>query len=182
MNSYLKNVTIPDDQIRVKSLLVNLEKMQAVRDLAQDTFFAPKAGADGENIGDGPYDLDITMQDDNCVLGITDETGRVLAPISFSLKPFRKLIQDYYLIVESYETARIEGNLSRLEAIDMGRRGVHNEGAALLKDRLAQMVEMNENTARRLFTLVCLLCAGRSLIWMKWFKMQGINIYKKGRL
>lgn len=159
-HQYLNSVEIAEGYIRVKSLLVRLEQMQAVKDLHYDTYFSPS----GDN--NGPYDLVIRLDDEKLFIDIQDKDGIALEPISFALKPYRKLIQDYFLIVESYEKARLEGNASRLEAIDMGRRGLHDDGAEQLKNRLESRVEMNKNTARRLFTLVCILCAGRQLVWL----------------
>ena len=156
---YLNSVEIDESQIRVRSLLVNLEKLQAVKDLHHDTYFNP------DNDKNGPYDVAIKLFDEKMVLEITDKSGQELEPVSFALKPYRRLIQDYFLIVESYEKARLEGNTSRLEAIDMGRRGIHNEGAELLQARLSSRLVMNKSTSRRLFTLVCILCAGRNRLW-----------------
>lgn len=158
-DQYLNSVEIDESQIRVRSLLVNLERMQAVKDLHYDTHFSPD---DNKN---GPYDVAIKLFDEKMVLEIKDKTGNQLEPVSFAMKPYRKLIQDYFLIVESYEKARLEGNTSRLEAIDMGRRGIHNEGAELLQNRLSSRLVMNKSTARRLFTLACILCAGRNTLW-----------------
>ena len=80
--------------------------------------------------------------------------------LAISPRPYKKLIQDYFMMVESYEQVRHEGNPYKLEAIDMGRRGVHNEGATLLKERLAEKIEMDFETARRFFTLICVLHLG----------------------
>jgi uncharacterized protein (UPF0262 family) len=76
------------------------------------------------------------------------------------LKPYRRLIKDYFLIVRSYDEAMREGKPSRIEAIDMGRRGLHNEGAGLLIERLEDKITMDLDTARRLFTLICVLHGG----------------------
>ena len=159
-SQYLKHVEVAEGYVRVKSLLVKLEQMQAVKDLSIDTYFDPKADKSG------PYSLIVKLDDDKLIIEIENDKGQKLDPIAFALKPYRRLIQDYFLIVESYEKARLEGNASRLEAIDMGRRGLHNEGADALRTRLCKVVDMNTNTARRLFTLMCILCAGRNLLWL----------------
>ena len=158
---YLNTVKVPENQIRVRSLLVNLELMQAVSDLENETFYSPV----GEE-NTGPYALEIRLDDDKMIIEASTRQSKALAPVSFSVRPYKRLIQDYFLIVESYEKARVEGNVSRLESIDMGRRGIHNEGADLLQERLKPYIEMNNETARRLFTLVCILCAVRKLVWL----------------
>lgn len=158
-NQYLNSVRISQSDIRLKSALVRLEQQQALKDLHSETYFDP---ADDSN---GPYDIEIRLADEKMFIDVVNKHGTELRSIFFALKPYRKLIQDYFLIVESFEQARNEGNTSRLEAIDMGRRGLHNEGADMLKSRLSQRVEMNSSTARRLFTLICILCAGRRLLW-----------------
>lgn len=82
-----------------------------------------------------------------------------------SLRPYKRLIQDYFLIVQSYDDAIKEGKHGRIEAIDMGRRGLHNEGAELLMARLGDKIEMDFDTARRLFTLICVLHESKALLW-----------------
>lgn len=74
-----------------------------------------------------------------------------------SLSPYRRLIHDYFLMIESYEQVRIEGNLQKLEPIDMARRGLHNEAADMMRERLRDRIDIDHDTARRLFTLVCAL-------------------------
>jgi uncharacterized protein (UPF0262 family) len=74
-----------------------------------------------------------------------------------ALGPFRRVVKDYFTVCESYYTALKSASPSQIEAIDMGRRGLHDEGAELLRERLAGKVEMDGNTARRLFTLLCVL-------------------------
>jgi uncharacterized protein (UPF0262 family) len=93
------------------------------------------------------------------VLDIRDaETDTPLRGVVLALGPFRRLIKDYHLIVESHERAVTEGgHEARIQAIDMGRRGLHNEGAGLLEERLKTWVAVDFETARRLFTLVCAL-------------------------
>ena len=85
------------------------------------------------------------------------EDGGPVATHILSLTPFRKIVKDYYMICDSYYTAIKTATPSQIEAIDMGRRGLHNEGSQLLLDRLSGKIDMDFNTARRLFTLVCVL-------------------------
>ena len=82
-----------------------------------------------------------------------------------SLKPYKRLVKDYFMIVRSYDEAMREGKPSRIEAIDMGRRGLHNEGAESLQERLADKISMDFDTARRLFTLICVLHAQNLSMW-----------------
>ncbi len=105
----------------------------------------------------GPYTLDITLQNGQLVLKITDAAGQPLPVLLLSLTPYRRLIRDYFLMIESYEKARHNESRAKLEAIDMGRRGIHNEGAELLLNRLKDKIDMDFETARKLFTLICVL-------------------------
>lgn len=88
-------------------------------------------------------------------------TDEELPAIALSPRPYRKFIQDYFLMVESYEHIRAEGTLHKLEAVDMARRAIHNEAAELLTERLADKIAMDFETARRLFTLICVLHLGQ---------------------
>ena len=111
--------------------------------------FAP-AGAER-----GPYELKISLIDGRLALDINGpgyERRHLL-----SLSPFRGVLKDYRMICESYYDAIRNATPQRIEALDMGRRGLHNEGSALLQQRLAEKVEIDVDTARRLFTLICAL-------------------------
>jgi len=105
----------------------------------------------------GPYAVDLSIDENRLVFRITNAEREELPMLVLSLKPYARLIKDYFMIVRSYDEALREGKPSRIEAIDMGRRGLHNEGAALLAERLADKIEMDQDTARRLFTLICAL-------------------------
>jgi uncharacterized protein (UPF0262 family) len=114
---------------------------------------------------EGPYDLTLSVEENRLVFRISNDNGDAIPMLVLSLKPYARLIKDYFLIVESYEKALRDGGPSRLEAIDMGRRGLHNEGASLLMERLKGKIVMDADTARRLFTLICVLHAGSAQIW-----------------
>ena len=105
----------------------------------------------------GPYALDLSIDENRLVFRITNAEREELPMLVLSLKPYARLIKDYFMIVRSYDDAIREGKPSRIEAIDMGRRGLHNEGAALLAERLEDKIAMDMDTARRLFTLICVL-------------------------
>lgn len=122
----------------------------AVRDLVEENCFAP-AGLEG-----GPYDLHLGLNGRLLAFSIR-EGGEEVALHMLSLTPFARIIRDYDLIRESYYAAVRSAQTHEIEAIDMGRRGVHNEGSQLLMDRLAGKIEIDFDTARRLFTLVCAL-------------------------
>jgi uncharacterized protein (UPF0262 family) len=105
----------------------------------------------------GPYRVRLSLRESNLVFTIDEQSGAHQAEIALSMRPFRRLIKDYFLICESYFEAIRTASPSRIEAIDMGRRGLHNEGAEKLADALAQKIKVDGETARRLFTLVCVL-------------------------
>lgn len=105
----------------------------------------------------GPYRLLLSRADARLVFNIQSENGEPLVAHVLSLTPFRKVVKDYFLVCESYHQAIRSGSPARIEAIDMGRRGLHNEGSELLRERLKGKIEIDFDTARRLFTLVCVL-------------------------
>ena len=105
----------------------------------------------------GPYIMKIALKSERLAFSIFKEDGKLIKDIFLALKPFRTLIKDYFLICESYFNAIEYMTSSQIEAIDIGRRGLHNEGAQLLTERLEKDVEMDKQTARRLFTLLCAL-------------------------
>ena len=122
---------------------------QAVADLSQGRF--EPAGLEG------PFILRLSVQNGRLVFDVRDGDDKPLRLIGVALGPFRRLIKDYMLVAESHVLAVAEGRMQRLEAIDMGRRGLHNEGAAQMVERLRGKISVDEDTAGRLFTLVCVL-------------------------
>jgi len=131
---------------------VEHERAVAVFDLIEENQFAP--------VGDfsGPYRVALSIQDSNrLIFDIQDEAECSQGEIAISLGPFRRIIRDYFQICESYFDAIKRLSPSQIETIDMARRGVHNEGSQILQDRLGEKVEMDFKTARRLFTLLCVL-------------------------
>ncbi|MUZ74734.1 UPF0262 family protein [Agrobacterium vitis] len=127
------------------------EQALAVIDLLESSTFIP-VGHDG-----GPYRLTIGTAEGRLALHVADEQGEHVVSHYLSLTPFRRLLKDYSRICESYYDAVRNPGPERLEAIDMGRRGVHNEAAELLKSRLSAKVNIDYDTARRLFTLIYVL-------------------------
>ena len=123
----------------------------AIFDLLEENDFRP-AGHAG-----GPYHLKLSMVDQKLVFQIATEAGETIATHILSLTPFRRIVKDYFMICESYYEAIRSSTPSQIEAIDMGRRGIHNEGSQTLMDRLEGKIKFDFDTARRLFTLVCVL-------------------------
>jgi uncharacterized protein (UPF0262 family) len=127
------------------------ERQVAVFDLLERNQFALVNGFGG------PYRVELSLREANLIFAIADVEGKRTAEVTLSTRPFRRLVKDYFLICDSYFQAIKTASPSRIEAIDMGRRGLHDEGAEKLADALAGRVEVDRETARRLFTLVCVL-------------------------
>ncbi len=147
----LISVTLDENSIGRGSADQEHERAIAVYDLIEENCFAPV----GQN--SGPYALNISLMDAKLVFDIRDQSGNSVIAHILSLTPFRRILKDYFLICESYYAAIRTATPSRIEAIDMGRRGLHNEGAQLLAERLKGKIEIDADTARRLFTLVTAL-------------------------
>lgn len=130
---------------------VERERAVAIYDLLEDNYFRP-VGDDG-----GPYALHISLADNRLIFDIRTEAGDPLTQVMLPLSLFRSIVKDYFIVCESYYGAIKHSTPSQIEAIDLGRRGLHNEGSALLRERLADKVDIDLKTARRLFTLVCVL-------------------------
>ena len=130
---------------------VEHERAVALFDLLEENDFCLVEGEPG------PYKLHIGIFEQRLVFGVHAQDDRKLRDIILSLTPFRRIVKDYFTVCESYYEAIKRSSPSQIEAIDMGRRGLHNEGAELLRERLAGKIELDSNTARRLFTLICVL-------------------------
>ena len=143
-------VVLDGEALTRLSPLQEADRAQAVADLEVENQFAP-AGLDG------PFVLHLSIQEGRLAFDIRDAEDRPLAAHLLALGPFRKLVKDYQMLVESHIEAVQEGRESRIQAIDMGRRGLHNEGAGLMMARLEGKASIDFDTARRLFTLVCVL-------------------------
>ncbi len=130
---------------------VEHERAVAIFDLLEDNSFAP------EGHENGPYKLYLSLVEQRLVFTIKTEGDEPVATHILSLTPFRRIIKDYFMICDSYYQAIRSSTPSQIEAIDMGRRGIHNEGSQTLMDRLSGKIRIDFDTARRLFTLVCVL-------------------------
>ena len=148
-NQRLQSVVLDEGSLASVSRDQEHERQVAIFDLLEANVFAP-AGAPG-----GPYDLTIALIDNRLALDIRgpDYAQRHL----LSLSPFRSVIKDYFMICESYYDAIRNSTPAQIEALDMGRRGLHNEGSELLRARLEGKVAIDVDTSRRLFTLICAL-------------------------
>ncbi len=152
----LVSVTLDENSIGRGSADQEHERAIAVYDLIENNRFA-LLGADGGVLEGGPYALNIALMDAKLVFDVRDEQGAQVVAHILSLTPFRRILKDYFLICESYYAAIRHATPSRIEAIDMGRRGLHNEGALLLAERLKGKIDTDQDTARRLFTLITAL-------------------------
>jgi uncharacterized protein (UPF0262 family) len=130
---------------------VEHEREVAIFDLLERNAFALE-GHDG-----GPYTLHLSLADNRLVFTVGDSERAPIQHVMLSLSPFRRLVKDYFLICESYYQAIKTQPASKIEAIDMGRRGIHDEGSQLLMERLKGKIAVDIATARRLFTLLCAL-------------------------
>ena len=149
---YIVELNIDEDSLPVSSQEMLHERRVAVFDLLEDNFFRP---LDSKN---GPYILAVSLEDGSrLVLEISRRDESQKTRYKLSLAPFRRIIKDYFMICESYHNAIRTATSAQIEAIDMGRRGLHNEGSRLLVDSLRNSIEIEFNTSRRLFTLICSL-------------------------
>jgi uncharacterized protein (UPF0262 family) len=130
---------------------IEQEREIAIYDLLDENSFAP----DGS--GGGPYKLTLAVEENRLIFDIRLEDESVHGKVMLSLTPFRTVIKDYFLICDSYFKAIRNAPAGQIEALDMARRASHNEGSTLLKERLKGKIEVDFDTARRLFTLICVL-------------------------
>ena len=145
----LQTVELDEESLAAVSRDQEQERQIAIFDLLEENHFHPEGAAAG------PYDLRMGLVENRLVLDVTGpgyERRHIL-----SLSPFRGLIKDYFLVCESYYQAIRNSTPAQIEALDMGRRGLHNEGSVLLRERLKDKIETDDETARRLFTLICAL-------------------------
>ena len=145
------NIFLDENSLVRRAAHVEHERKVAVYDLLEDNHFAP--------VGDdrGPYTLHLGIEDSRLVFDIRTVGGVKLDRFTLPLSSFRKIVKDYFMVCESYFEAIKTAPPSRIEALDMGRRGLHNEGSDILRDRLEGKVDIDLRTARRLFTLICVL-------------------------
>ena len=149
----LDDVELDEASIQSRGPDVDHERRVAIFDLLEANSFRPK-GSPG-----GPYVLRLALEEGRLVFDVLTETREPHGRVILSLTPFRKIVKDYFFICESYYSAIKTAAPAQIEAIDMGRRGLHNEGSEVLLERLKDKIELDFDTARRLFTLICALHA-----------------------
>jgi len=149
----LVNVVLEEKTFVRRNPEVEHERAVAIYDLLEENHFRLLANEQG------PYSLTLRMEGvQRLIFEVFDEEGtKLLSRVPLGLQPFRRIVKDYFMVCESYFEAIKTASPSRIEAIDMGRRALHNEGAQLLRERLADRIDLDELTARRLYTLLCVL-------------------------
>ena len=125
------------------------ERKVAIYDLIEENFFEP-VGA-----GPGPFELYLSYAERRLVFDVRRDGGDAIGQIHLSMTPFRKIIKDYFMLCESYYDAIRNAAPAQIETVDMARRAMHNEGSEILRERLDEKINLDLNTARRLFTLIC---------------------------
>ena len=153
------HIEIDDSGLPPATAEIEQERKVAVFDLLEDNSFAlpPR---DGRTPPPGPYRLGLAIRERRLVIEVGTEAGEDVTAFHLSLGPFRQVVKDYYQICGSYYSAVKTLPPSQIEAIDMARRGIHNEGARILLERLEGKADLDIDTARRLFTLICVLHFG----------------------
>jgi uncharacterized protein (UPF0262 family) len=143
-------ITLDEKSVVRRSPEIESERNAAIADLLHENRFAPVSGQTG------PFSLHLAIEENRLLIDIAGADS-ASETIQVGLGPFRRIVKDYFVVCESYYDAVRRQNLAQVEAIDAGRRALHNEGSALLIERLAEKVTVDHDTARRLFTLICVL-------------------------
>ncbi|MGV6812612.1 MAG: UPF0262 family protein [Brevirhabdus sp.] len=157
--NHLSAVTIDDANLPPPTPEIEQERKVAIFDLLEDNSFA-LPGRDGREVPAGPYQLHLSIRERRLVFDVSNQTAEKVAEFHLSLGPFRQVVKDYFQICESYFDAVKKLPAQQIETIDMARRGIHNEGARVLQERLDGKADVDIDTARRLFTLICVLHFG----------------------
>ena len=150
-NHRLSRIQLDEKTLVRRTPEVEHERAIAIYDLLEENHFRP--------VGDyqGPFSLHIGLVDNRLVLDVRNDKEEGLLEVALPLVPFRRIVKDYFMVCESYYAAIRRSTPEQIEAIDVGRRSLHNEGSEVLRERLAGKVDIDFETARRLFTLVCVL-------------------------
>ncbi len=143
-------ITLDEKSVVRRSPEIESERNVAIADLLHENSFAPISGQTG------PFSLHLAIEENRLLIDIAG-ADRASETIPLGLDAFRRIVKDYFVVCESYYDAVRRQNLTQVEAIDAGRRALHNEGSALLIERLADKVALDHDTGRRLFTLICVL-------------------------
>jgi len=159
MSGDICQIEIDDSGLPAPTPEIEQERKVAIFDLLEANNFALPI-RDDRVTPPGPYRIHLGIRERRLVFDVDTEDGQDAAEFHLSLSPFRQVVKDYWQICESYYDAVKKLPPSQIEAIDMGRRGIHDEGARVLQDRLQGKADIDHDTARRLFTLVCVLHFG----------------------
>jgi len=157
--SHIVDIALDDAGLPPPTPEIEQERKVAMFDLLEEnSFVLPKR--DDRVVPDGPYNVNLSIRDKRLVFDVKTTDGQTAAEFHLSLGPFRQVVKDYFQICESYFDAVKTLPPSQIETIDMARRGIHNEGSRVLQERLEGKAEIDTDTARRLFTLICVLHFG----------------------
>ncbi len=157
--SYITHIELDDANLPPPTPEIEQERKVAMFDLLEENSFSlPKR--DDRVVPDGPYRVGLSIRDKRLVFDVLTDANEKAAEFHLSLSPFRQVVKDYWAICESYYDAVKNSAPAQIETIDMARRGIHNEGARILAERLEGKAEIDNDTARRLFTLICVLHFG----------------------
>ena len=157
--SRISQIEIDDSNLPPPTPEIEQERKVAIFDLLEDNSFT-LPDRDGRQVPAGPYKVNLAIRDKRLVFDVLTEADEKAAEFHLSLGPFRQVVKDYWAICESYYDAVKTQPPSQIETIDMARRGIHNEGSRVLQERLDGKVDVDSDTARRLFTLICVLHFG----------------------
>jgi uncharacterized protein (UPF0262 family) len=155
----ISQISLDDSGLPPPTPEIEQERRVAIFDLLEDNSFVLPA-REARPAPDGPYHVNLAIRDKRLVFDVNTESAEKAAEFHLSLGPFRQVVKDYFQICESYFEAVKKLPPSQIETIDMARRGIHNEGSRVLQERLDGKVEVDTDTARRLFTLICVLHFG----------------------
>ncbi len=145
------HLSLEDEALIARNPDVEHERRVAIFDLLEENNFRPL------DCASGPYRVTLSVSEKGICFNIRTQQDEPLKEVELSLMPFRRIVKDYFLICENYYNAIRASSLDKIEAIDQGRRALHNEGSNLLKEKLAPQLDVDFDTARRLFTLICVL-------------------------
>lgn len=148
-------IELDEKSIIKRNADIEHERRVAVFDLLETNHFAPKSGI--ANDYPGPYNVKLRIEDNRLAIDLKTEEKKDLNTLILPLTPLRKVIKEYFLVCDNYYSAIKASNPKKIEAIDVGRRALHNEGSQIMRERLAEKVDIDFETARRLFTLICVL-------------------------
>lgn len=151
----IAHVALDEETILWRNADVEQERRVAIYDLIEENTFKPVRST--ERGADGPFHLKLSVRDGRLVMDVSDTDDSLLESLVIGLARFRRPIREYFAICDSYYQAIRKATPSEIETIDMARRGIHNNAAELLMERLEGKVETDFATSRRLFTLICVL-------------------------